>query len=1528
MRKRLQLHAIAFCLALLGLINNAKGATFTFVSGDPSVKTNWSPVPVNFTTAGQTFIINSSAAALGANWTVSGAGSVIQIGNATAVNFTIPTAFKVTGTINVTSTATLTINNATNPTLGTLAAGSTVVYSDAAAQTVLPATYDNLTLGGSGTKTITGAANTTVTSLLTINAGIALVLNANNTYSVTLNGTLTGAGTITGSNTSNLTIGGNGNFGTIISTGGATTINNFVINRAGLGNITLGGNISTRSTCNFSNGVININGHTLTLNGTLTFPIASSNGTITGSATSNLSIGAASITNSLFMTSGAQTLNNLTLASTGQTLTLGNDLTVSGAYTQTRGIVNLNGKTLTLNGTSATFATSAANGTTTGSATSNLLISTTTITNSLFMTVGSQLLNNFTLNSPAAQALTLGTALTVDGAFTQTSGIIKLNGQILTLNGAVTFPAASANGTITGTVASDLIVNATSITNNLFMTAAATTLRNLTLNCAGQTLTLGSALTVGGAFTQTNGILNLNGNTLTLSGTIIFPAAAANGSITGSATSNISITATNITNDLYMTSGAQTLNNLTLNATAGKILTLGTDLTVSGAYTQTRGIVSINGNTLTLSGTATFASTVANGTTTGSATSNLIITATTIGVNSLFMTVGSQTLGNLTLNSPAQTLTLGTPLTVSGAFTQTNGIIKLNAQTLTLTGTVTFPVASANGTITGSNTSNLSISGTSVANTLFFTAAATTLKNFTVNSPAQTVKLGTALTLAGTFTHTNGIIDLNGQTLTCNSVVVFPASAANGSFTGSALSSLSIATPAGGAITNSMYMTQTNSSTNSLKNITLNRTGGTLTLGNPLNLIGALIPTVGTFASAGNLTLVATSATVTAYIGTIGATASVTGNVTVQAYEAGPTTGWTLMGSPGLTGRTMADWGNNFYVTCPSCPDGDGSAQNSGTAFTSIDAYSETVGGLMSDLPRYIGISNITDPINVGQGYWVYLGNGAVGTGDIIVSMTGPVKQGNVSLPVTITNIGAGTAATDHGYNLLANPYPAPISWALLKAANANVAATIYVYNPDLNAYATYVSTSGISSPAVGSGGIGDKIPAGQGFYVKASANTTLTAKETNKAASSQQLLRTTSSSHIQQTAPTIQPELFRLQASGNSMNNETVVDFDPNGSMCFNPDYDAISLGSDPGFLGIVTLLNDTAYTIKALPALTQNVSIPVKTTTSITGSYQITATDLQNLPEGACIRLHDKYMNTDWDLRTGPYNCTLNDTETVARFVLNITIDPSLSVSGNSQNPTCASSGNGYMVASASGSAPWNYYWKDANNNIIKTSLNKTTADTLRNANGGNYSVDINTAGSCNNGTVNFTLQGSMSANAAFTPSTTLDSLINDTVSIYFANNSTNASSYTWDFGDGTQATTNSMYHTYTSAGTYTVALAAYDQVCGDTSVYYQTITIDTSSTNSTAGIKSLTVVQKDGMEISKDAGGYYVQFNYQAKTNAVISVQNLLGEKVVADIKQDNVANNKTYVPLGSTGNNVLIISVNTSSGEKTFRKVINY
>ncbi len=51
-----------------------------------------------------------------------------------------------------------------------------------------------------------------------------------------------------------------------------------------------------------------------------------------------------------------------------------------------------------------------------------------------------------------------------------------------------------------------------------------------------------------------------------------------------------------------------------------------------------------------------------------------------------------------------------------------------------------------------------------------------------------------------------------------------------------------------------------------------------------------------------------------------------------------------------------------------------------------------------------------------------------------------------------------------------------------------------------------------------------------------------------------------------------------------------------------------------------------------------------------------------------------------------------------------------------------------------------------------------------------------------------------------------------------IDFTNNSTNATSYLWDFGDGSTGTENNPSYTFSSAGTYAVTLTAYYMNCSD--------------------------------------------------------------------------------------------------------------
>jgi PKD repeat protein/Tol biopolymer transport system component len=69
---------------------------------------------------------------------------------------------------------------------------------------------------------------------------------------------------------------------------------------------------------------------------------------------------------------------------------------------------------------------------------------------------------------------------------------------------------------------------------------------------------------------------------------------------------------------------------------------------------------------------------------------------------------------------------------------------------------------------------------------------------------------------------------------------------------------------------------------------------------------------------------------------------------------------------------------------------------------------------------------------------------------------------------------------------------------------------------------------------------------------------------------------------------------------------------------------------------------------------------------------------------------------------------------------------------------------------------------------------------------------------------------------ANADFVANSTIVYL--PSADVVFTNNSSNATSWLWDFGDGSTSTDQNPWHTYTAAGVYTVMLIAYNAQCGN--------------------------------------------------------------------------------------------------------------
>lgn len=226
-------------------------------------------------------------------------------------------------------TSTITFNGTANQNINTT--GGEIIYN-----TVI----DNST-------TVTLLNNLTVSNQLNQVQG-ELVINGK---TLTLqNDLIRISGTFTGSNSSNMIINGTGNLATdLFFTAGSQSLNNITINRASSGTVTLATNLTVYGILNMSSGELSMNDNILTLNGTI-----SGTGTLKGSSNSELYIGGSGSLGTMYFSSGAQEVRNLTTNRSSGVSTLGTDLSVNNQLTLTNGNISTDTNILIVTNTATT----------------------------------------------------------------------------------------------------------------------------------------------------------------------------------------------------------------------------------------------------------------------------------------------------------------------------------------------------------------------------------------------------------------------------------------------------------------------------------------------------------------------------------------------------------------------------------------------------------------------------------------------------------------------------------------------------------------------------------------------------------------------------------------------------------------------------------------------------------------------------------------------------------------------------------------------------------------------------------------------------------------------------------------------------------------------------------------------------------------------------------------------------------------------------------------------------------------------
>ncbi|WP_317898612.1 hypothetical protein [Aurantibacillus circumpalustris] len=597
------------------------------------------------------------------------------------------------------------------------------------------------------------------------------------------------------------------------------------------------------------------------------------------------------------------------------------------------------------------------------------------------------------------------------------------------------------------------------------------------------------------------------------------------------------------------------------------------------------------------------------------------------------LVIGGTNTGNPSPNSGTFTFSGAGPISITGATNATRNklpnLVFNTSGNITITGNINIQGnwTGTQGTLNaGSSTVNMYGSSATITGTAAAFSNLTIQTGASVTMPASEVKIGGSLTRTGTLTfQTTSSLGFNGsgaQSISLGGVTLAGITAYN---TGS-----SRAVTLSGAIT---VLDSIKAETNT----TLN-TGGSLTLKSNSTLTGRVAESNGT----------------------------ISGNVIVETFIPGGSTGWANLGVRGVNSQLVSSWDtyvssgglNGIPMTCSLC---SFPSDALGAWFNSIQGWKESSSSYDS--------LTVNSPIDPGVGYWVYVGDGQTSTGGLTLINTGSVKQNNVFVPVT--NSGSGA---DQGFNLIANPYPSPISISrFFSDANNTIdfVNTLYIWNAEAGDFVSY-NNSGISTP----GGINTNVlMGGQGFYIEYSPllfGGGVNFAENMKVAATggAQLLKSSASNPL---------SYFRLKLAGAYDESETVLSINQSATPLFDRKYDSKKIFQTPGYVGYpgnyshyTTIstkdANNKDYSINTLPPLNKSTNVPVMVRVSASGTYTINAFDFQNFT--SCLVLIDKLDNSYHDLGVSPYVFTISDTTSAPRFELVLCKDESYTPLGIKEN------------------------------------------------------------------------------------------------------------------------------------------------------------------------------------------------------------------------------------------------------------------
>lgn len=245
-------------------------------------------------------------------------------------------------------------------------------------------------------------------------------------------------------------------------------------------------------------------------------------------------------------------------------------------------------------------------------------------------------------------------------------------------------------------------------------------------------------------------------------------------------------------------------------------------------------------------------------------------------------------------------------------------------------------------------------------------------------------------------------------------------------------------------------------------------TSGTLTIENSL-----VIANLADFDVSAATLIFNSDATRTAYLDERCNGCTLTGDVIVRRYLPPGNADYRDMGTP-VTGVTMADWDDDLIISATwsneGCAYGPGCVQS----VYGWDEATQTI-----SYP-----SGLSDAVENGRGYEIFLGDNLNTWSGTTLTVTGPVNQ--VGSDFDTDPNGQVLIPCDAGFNLVANPFLSPIDFDDVNKTGG-VQDFFYIYDASIGTFAYYDVSGGSVPPFTGAVNANGYITHSQAFWVEGS---------------------------------------------------------------------------------------------------------------------------------------------------------------------------------------------------------------------------------------------------------------------------------------------------------------------------------------------------------------------------------------------------------------------------------------------------------